>query len=244
MSGNPSQEEQRAFYDKWNRDSRSGRYEEVDRRVTVRTDRALEIVASLGLPRDAKILEVGCGTGWLSERLAAFGKVTGVDLSPEAIEIARSRGLDAEFIAGDFLALDLARFAGRDLVVCAETLFYVEDQAAFIEAIASVLAPGAHAIFTMINAFVYERSEDVPPPAPGQIRTWLRRGELLRLLRPHFQVQQMCSLEPMGHVGVLRLVNSPRLNGLLERVIPRPALTRAKERLGLGSGFVIACTRR
>lgn len=241
----PSQAEQRAFYDQWNRDSRSGGYDDVDVKVRMRTDRALEFIEQLDLPRPARVLEVGCGTGWLSERLAAFGHVTGVDLSPGAIDIAKARGIsDARFLAGDFLALDLSDEEPFDLVVCAETLFYVEDQQAFVDAMAAVMRPGGSLVCTMINAFVYERTEGVPPPAPGQIRSWLNRRGVLTLLRDRFIVQDWCSLDPLGRGGILRLVNSPRLNGWLHRLMQPSTLRAIKERAGFGSGFVFTCTLR
>lgn len=60
---------------------------------------------------DGRVLDIGCGTGELGLALAARGHpVTGVDLSPSAIERARrkatERGLDAEFVAADATELD------------------------------------------------------------------------------------------------------------------------------------------
>src|SRR6185312_14614988 len=45
--------------------------------------------------RGRSVLEVGCGTGLLLRRIAAFaGTARGVDLSPGMLEQARARGLD------------------------------------------------------------------------------------------------------------------------------------------------------
>jgi SAM-dependent methyltransferase len=43
--------------------------------------------------RTYDILDAGCGTGGTTEDLASFGKVTGVDVSEEALAFASSRGL-------------------------------------------------------------------------------------------------------------------------------------------------------
>lgn len=47
-------------------------------------------------PPPARVLEVGCGQGHLSALLAAEGyRVVALDASPEAVELARRRGVDA-----------------------------------------------------------------------------------------------------------------------------------------------------
>ena len=75
----PSLSAQRAFWNEWNDDNRR------DVRFEVSLDQAKLILSwleKLG-PRRLEILEVGCGTGWLCEKLAAYGNVTGTDLSDE-----------------------------------------------------------------------------------------------------------------------------------------------------------------
>ena len=50
------------------------------------------LVELLQLGVRAQVLDVGCGPGWLSEFLARCGYwVTGVDISPDMVEIARTR---------------------------------------------------------------------------------------------------------------------------------------------------------
>ncbi len=75
-------------------------------------DADTEIVCGL-LPA-GRVLDVPCGDGRLSARLAEAGyDVTGIDVSPDAIELARARGLDARFVEGDLRALpDLGPFDG------------------------------------------------------------------------------------------------------------------------------------
>lgn len=50
---------------------------------------------SLNLSNEAKILDAGCGTGKLASFLANNYKVTGVDLSDEALDITRKKGVNA-----------------------------------------------------------------------------------------------------------------------------------------------------
>ena len=59
------------------------------------------------LPREASVLDLGCGAGvpatrWLAERFA----VTGVDLSAKQLDLARERVPAASFVKGDMIGLD------------------------------------------------------------------------------------------------------------------------------------------
>jgi SAM-dependent methyltransferase len=79
------------------------------------------------LPPKCKVLDLACGVGYGSDILAAAGhKVTGVDISAEAIEYAKQHYSKhgAEFICADARNLDLMGF---DAVVSFETLEHVED---------------------------------------------------------------------------------------------------------------------
>jgi len=51
---------------------------------------------------DVSVLDVGCGTGLVGQELAATGyrTIDGIDLSPEMIEIARSRNVYRSLTAG------------------------------------------------------------------------------------------------------------------------------------------------
>ncbi len=76
------------------------------------TDADAAIVSGL-LPLGT-VLDVPCGDGRLSARLVEAGyDVTGVDVSPYALERARARGLRARFVEGDLRALpDIGPFDG------------------------------------------------------------------------------------------------------------------------------------
>ncbi|WP_433824935.1 class I SAM-dependent methyltransferase [Actinoplanes sp. CA-015351] len=70
------------------------------------------------VPRGARILDAGCGTGRVGGRLAASGHtVTGVDLDPELIEEARRNHPGVRWQVGDLSELSLGETF--DVVVCA-----------------------------------------------------------------------------------------------------------------------------
>lgn len=107
-------------------------------------DRILDLVVPAGRPLDA--LDVGCGTGFLSLELAARGhRVTGVDLAPSMLGLARKKaaaqGLDARFEEADAEKLPFAA-KSFDLVVSRHLLWTLPHPEAAIDDWIRVLRPG------------------------------------------------------------------------------------------------------
>ena len=242
MNQDPGTLDQVAFYDRWNEDNRSGALSDINEEVRIRGLRVLEYVRASKLQKPT-ILEVGCGTGWLTEFLSDLGSVTAIDLSPRAIQIAKERGIDAELIAGDFFQQDFPK-QYYDVGICIETLFYVSDQYGFLKKFATLMKPGALVGFTTINKFIYERRSDIGAPAEGQVRHWLSRAQMRNMFAPYFDIVSMETLEPRGDTGILRYVNSSKLNAVLDRVFSHQRVKQAKEKLGLGGGVVIMAKRK
>ena len=80
------------------------------------------------------LLEVGCGEGHQTEYLARIaGKVTGLDVSANAIERARRRVPSATFSAGDLYTQPWVEESGRfDVVTACEVLYYMSDIPKFL----------------------------------------------------------------------------------------------------------------
>lgn len=86
------------------------------------------------------ILDLGCGDGQLTERIAASGaSVTGIDASPKMVAAARARGISA----GEGSAESLP-FANRafDAVFSNAVLHWVRDQDRMMAEVHRVLRPG------------------------------------------------------------------------------------------------------
>ncbi|MFN2415925.1 MAG: methyltransferase domain-containing protein [Pyrinomonadaceae bacterium] len=111
------------------------------------------VARALALPPDRRILDVGCGSGWLSEYFARLGyDVTGLDISPDLIEVARERvarvpyGADHEtplrcrFLVHDAEGEPLAE--EFDAVVCYDSLHHFEDERAVLRGLAAMTKPG------------------------------------------------------------------------------------------------------
>lgn len=104
-----------------------------------------------------RLLEAGCGTGLLASKMTALGKVSAVDLTAEAVRLARGRGLDVA--QASVTALPFANSA-FDFVVSVDVLCQLKeagDEAALAE-FDRVLKPGGY-LFLRLPAF-----------------SWLRRG--------------------------------------------------------------------
>lgn len=101
------------------------------------------------------ILDLGCGDGVLTTRIAAAGaKVIGLDASPEMVEAARARGADA-FVA-DAQALDLERqslrFGAFDAAFSNAALHWMLDPQAVASGVFAVLRPGGRFVGEMGGA--------------------------------------------------------------------------------------------
>jgi SAM-dependent methyltransferase len=100
------------------------------------------------LPASARVLDVGCGNGFSTARLAErAGEVVGIDYSPAMIERARREHghlRNVTFAVQDVLALDLppASFDGVVSQRCLINLTSWEDQQQAIRSLAGVLKPG------------------------------------------------------------------------------------------------------
>jgi SAM-dependent methyltransferase len=225
-------------WDNWNSKYRQGRLDEPSER------RMREILASLADLKisDAKILEVGCGTGWLSSKLSEFGKVTAVDLGREIIETAKTLYSGIDFRSGNVHTLDLP-LNSFDVIVTLETLSHISDQAAFVHRLSQLLKPGGFLLITTQSKYVFERRADIGPPN-GWIRKWVTMKTLERLLRPEFSLRHATTLEPEGHLGLLRVINSRRLNNYFDAMLGAPRVKRLKESAGLGQTIFVVAVKR
>lgn len=116
-----------------------------------------------------RILVPGCGLGHDVRLLAMQGAdVTGLDIAPRAIEMAKSRPEipQARFQIGDFLQLSLAAAVRYDWVFEHTCLCALEpvQRGEYVEALCRVLRPGGHflAIF-YVNVDSYD---GLGPPHP------------------------------------------------------------------------------
>ena len=116
----------------------------------------LEFIATRATLTGRRVLDVGCGGGLLSESLARAGaQVTGIDLAPGMIEVARlhaaesALAIDYRVAAGEELARESP--GGFDIVTCMEMLEHVPDPAAMTATLAHLLRPGGALFVSTLN---------------------------------------------------------------------------------------------
>ncbi|MGH8158247.1 MAG: bifunctional 2-polyprenyl-6-hydroxyphenol methylase/3-demethylubiquinol 3-O-methyltransferase UbiG [Rhodanobacter sp.] len=117
--------------------------------------RAAYIAARVDL-RGARVADVGCGGGLLSEALARAGaNVTGIDLGEKVIDVARlhlhESNLDVDYRVQSSAELAAAEPASFDAVCCMELIEHVPDPAALVHDLAAMLKPGGRLFMSTLN---------------------------------------------------------------------------------------------
>jgi len=100
------------------------------------------------LPKDARILEIGCGTGHNLPMLAQFGTVEAIEIDPAAREIASQR-LGKPVGAAPLPALTGVERGAYDLVAVLDVVEHIEDDVAALKAMAECLKPGGKILITV-----------------------------------------------------------------------------------------------
>ena len=116
----------------------------------------LSYIAGRTRLRGARVLDVGCGAGLLSEALAREGAdVVALDLAPELIEIARlhllESGLKVDYRLQSVESLASESPASFDAITCMEMLEHVPDPVSVLRACAALLKPGGKLFLSTLN---------------------------------------------------------------------------------------------
>ena len=117
----------------------------------------LDWINSISPLNGARVVDIGCGGGILSDSMARKGAhVLGVDLASKALRVARLHVLDAQTphieyreVSAEALATELP--AHFDTVTCMEMLEHVPDPASVVKACADLVKPGGWVFFSTIN---------------------------------------------------------------------------------------------
>ncbi len=144
--------ETRAYYDEFSKSyEKHRRPNDPGGYHALLDDLEIELVERYGRGKD--VLECGCGTGLILERLAEFARhATGIDLSPGMLELARSRGLDVHEGSVTALPFDDAAF---DVTCSFKVLAHVPDIGKALAEMARVTRPGGVILAEFYNPWSF-----------------------------------------------------------------------------------------
>jgi 2-polyprenyl-3-methyl-5-hydroxy-6-metoxy-1,4-benzoquinol methylase len=110
--------------------------------------------------QDLDILDAGCGTGLMLQELSHLGAVEGIDISEEALQFCRKRGLDNVSHAD---VLDLPFASDRfDFVTALDVLEHLDDDTGALREFRRVLKPGGRVfIFAPAHRWLWSLQDDV-----------------------------------------------------------------------------------
>jgi SAM-dependent methyltransferase len=105
------------------------------------------VIARLGLPPGARILDAGCGSGRNMVDLARAGAVTGVELSPTSVALARDRHV-GDVVEGSVLEMPFADDS-FDLAVSLDVIEHLQDDLGAMRELRRTVAPGGALLVTV-----------------------------------------------------------------------------------------------
>jgi len=132
-------------YDCWYETAQGAVYDRIEKRAI---DRAL--------PHNCfgrRMLEVGCGTGHWSRFFAERGfRVTGIDISPEMVNVAQPEGLgDTSFSVADATSLPFPDDS-FDIAVAVTVLEFVAEPGRIVHEMARCVRPGGRIVVGALNS--------------------------------------------------------------------------------------------
>ena len=112
------------------------------------------VLGSLAMTAGHRVLDLGCGIGGTASYVEArsWGKVTGVDLDPGNIEVAKAHHPGPEFICSDAVEIETVSPGPFDLIYLFNAFFLFTDQPRALRAMRAVSNAGARlALFDYVD---------------------------------------------------------------------------------------------
>lgn len=181
--------------------------------------------AAKNLIGEGTIVDIGCGAGYGSNRLAGAGRlVIGIDYEPVVARAAAGRYRRSGL---SFACMDGARLAIRrqsaDLICAFQVIEHLSDQDRFVRDVAATLRPSGVAILSTPNALVHRG-----PRNPFHLHEFMP-DELHALLAQHFAHVRLAGQSRPAEVYALEAACS-RVRGWdvlgIKRLVPRRVISR------------------
>jgi SAM-dependent methyltransferase len=202
-------------------------------------------LARLPLPYPAVVLDAGCGSGRTMVELQSYGEVRGVELDPEAAEVAKARHAGEVFVG----RLEELPWSDEtfDLITCLDVIEHTPDDRLTLRELRRVSKPGAWLLVTVPAYQALWSTHDV---ANHHYRRYARRSLRAAATEAGWHVERMTSFNSvlLPPAAAVRLARRRRLrhangsytpdlklgptwlNGVLERPLQAEArwLTRGR----------------
>jgi SAM-dependent methyltransferase len=125
----------------------------------------------LPLTTGARILDAGCGSGRTLEELVDYGTVSGIELSEDAAEVARERGL-GEVVVGRLEELPFPADS-FDLITCLDVIEHTPQDGPALAELLRVCRPGG---FMLVTVPAYPALWSLHDEANHHYRRYSRRS--------------------------------------------------------------------
>jgi SAM-dependent methyltransferase len=160
----------------------------------------------LGGRRELRVLDVGCGAGGMIEPLARYGRVTGIDNSPELVAFCHERGFD-QVQVGSAYELPVAD-GSVDLITLFDTIEHVPDDLRVLRECRRALSPGG-VLFLSVPAyqFLYANNDRVA----HHERRYTARGLRRRLVDAGFASPRVTYFNALLFPAILPAVLAKKL---------------------------------
>lgn len=237
----PPIEQQRQFYnERWRNASFINRLK-LERCIAI-----LQAISDLSV-QYPRIIDLGCGSGWLTSILGQIGPTLGVDLSDLAIETARQKYPHVEFIQADLRSWDHSGTGPFDIVVSQEVIEHFDPQEVYLRLAFELLRPGGYIILTTPNARTFEAMplEQRETWSAQPIEKLMHSKELRKLAEPYFDIISIQPIIPaFGSKGVYRIFSSVRVKKLAQALGVSKLLKLLRLRMGLGLHLIMVGQKR
>jgi SAM-dependent methyltransferase len=189
-----------------------------------------------GINSAPRLLDAGCGTGRNLVEFGRLGTAEGVDLSPEAVEFCRSRGLEG-VRQGRFeeLPFEDGRF---DLILATDVIEHLDDDRRALLELRRVAGPGARLVVT-VPAYRWlwsQHDESLHHRrryTAGELRERVTATGWLAQVETYFFTALLPSVAAVRGVRRLRSAENPRSDftlapSALGRLLELPSVGEAK----------------
>jgi len=198
-----------------------------------RAGRILPFLSELARERQEgiRVLDVGCGRGWLTNLADTYGSCAGVEPVAEVVEFARRRFPHLRFEVGSPRDLIEAGEAGAyDVLIASEVIEHVsvDERGDFVTELRSLLDANGAVILTTDRGELYQRWRRRPTTTEQPEENWLTEAQVKTLFesrgfvatardRAYFPVPELSAFHRIvASQKLARLLGATRQRWLLE----------------------------